>query len=514
MILYLHVSKRMIIKSKYSITYLLMILSMAVLTGFAGYWLVSQYNQEKKDLNEKLIHEYLSSQDQVIDSLVYVNVVSPAMEDSLSVSIRVIAEEDSLKPIQKSIISIHHDTTAGEHIIVDRSAREPEHNKAIIRAYSVDSTEIIGIHNRDMLNRSIRMIFHSSQETFGTEGLTNTALNDPELEILFREIFSSRLVEKGWDFGLCWIEDSLLPDSPISSAAILLDTDLMLDVGAVGVEKINPYLLQLILPQILFVIFLIGLTASAFLLTFRTMRRQLVLNRMRQDFISNVTHELKTPVATIKVALEALRVYDVKNEPEKAGEYMEIASKEVSRLDGLIAKVLDHIILDEDQAALKPESIDLRSLLDEILSVLKLRIEREKAEVELQCEDRSFYIYADLRYIQAVLLSLVDNSLKYGGENPELSILLYDDNVNTFIEVRDKGPGIPLQFREKIFDKFFRIPTGDIHNVKGHGLGLSLARQVMEMHKGTIHQENLKEGGCSFILQFKRISDEDQGIVH
>ncbi len=509
MILYLRVCKR-----KYIITYLLMILSMAVLTGFAGYWLVSQYKQEKQELNEKLIHEYLSSQDQVIDSLVYVTIVSPVMGDSVSLSVMVVAEEDSLKPVHKSVRSYQCDLTAGEPVFADSSEGIQEYRQAFIRAYSVDSAKISGVNNRNMLNRSIRMIFHSSQETFGTDGLMNSALTDPELENLFREIFSSRLDDKGWDFGLYWLQDSLPPESPAGSAAILIDTDLMFDVGGVEVEKVNPYLLQLILPQILFVIFMIGLTASAFLLTFRTMRKQLALNRMRQDFISNITHELKTPVATIKVALEALRVYDVKNEPETAVEYMEIASKEVSRLDGLIAKVLDHIILDEDQAALKQEKIELKGLLEEIISVLKLRLDREKAEVDLQCEDRPFHVKADLRYIQAVLLSLVDNSLKYSGENPKINILLYTDRDKTIVEVRDKGPGIPSVYREKIFDKFFRIPTGDLHNVKGHGLGLSFARQVMDMHKGSIRQENLSEGGCSFILQFNRISDEDQGIVH
>ena len=108
----------------------------------------------------------------------------------------------------------------------------------------------------------------------------------------------------------------------------------------------------------------------------------------------------------------------------------------------------------------------------------------------------------DPLHFQGVLINLIDNSLKYGPENPEILIRLWQDNGSAYIEVSDNGSGIPKEYIGRIFDKFFRVPTGDTHNIKGYGLGLSFAALVMKQHQGSISVKNLDQGGCSFTLRF------------
>jgi len=259
-----------------------------------------------------------------------------------------------------------------------------------------------------------------------------------------------------------------------------------------------------ILPQILFALVLLVLSASALLFAYRSLRRQLALNRIRDDFIGNVSHELKTPVSTIKVALEALRSYDLQKDPKKSNEYLQMASSELGRLESLVGKVLHHEMLNNPSLVLEKEDCDLAELARSVVDTLDLRIREALAKVTVTEEGRSSKVSVDRVYVEGLILNLIDNGLKYTGEHPQVQILITHKPSASYLSVSDKGPGIPDEYRDQVFEKFFRIPTGNKHNVKGYGLGLNFAAQVMAQHGGKISFINQPEGGCCFTLQFPR----------
>ncbi|MCD4770245.1 MAG: HAMP domain-containing histidine kinase, partial [Bacteroidales bacterium] len=183
-------------------------------------------------------------------------------------------------------------------------------------------------------------------------------------------------------------------------------------------------------------------------------------------------------------------------------EYLEMSSKEIKRLELLITKVLDNSIIEQDRTIIRFEKTDMVHLISGAIDSLKPGIKEANAIVRFD-PSASLIIDADPLYLQGVIINLFDNSLKYGNGNPVIEIGLSEDNGNAVIVVSDNGPGIPEQFRKKVFEKFFRIPTSDIHNVKGYGLGLSYAALIIEMHNGTIEVKNNKTG-CSFTIKIPK----------
>jgi two-component system phosphate regulon sensor histidine kinase PhoR len=179
-----------------------------------------------------------------------------------------------------------------------------------------------------------------------------------------------------------------------------------------------------------------------------------------------------------------------------------MAGQEMNRLDQLISKVLDQSLIGEQKQVIKPQLSDLRYLIKNVLLSLQPRLAARRASVKFNFLEMNESVMVDPLYFQGVLINLIDNSLKYGPENPEIGIFLWQGIESVYIEVSDNGPGIPKKYISRVFDKFFRVPTGDTHNIKGYGLGLSFAALVMKQHQGSISVKNLGQGGCAFTLRF------------
>lgn len=261
------------------------------------------------------------------------------------------------------------------------------------------------------------------------------------------------------------------------------------------------YLLKKISLQILFSVFLVAFTSVAFMFIYRSLLAQRKLTEMKNDFISNITHELKTPLATVSVAVEALRSFGGMQSVERTKEYLDISAAELQRLSLLVDKVLKLSLFENKELEIKKEKIDLKQLISEVLNTMKLQFEARKAKVNFSEEGLYFVTDADRLHITSVIFNLLDNALKYSKEKPEISIRLKHQADTIVVEVGDHGIGIPADFRTKIFDKFFRVPTGDHHNIKGYGLGLSYVAHVIKRHNGTISVESEPGKGSLFTVK-------------
>ena len=227
------------------------------------------------------------------------------------------------------------------------------------------------------------------------------------------------------------------------------------------------------------------------------MRQQERLTALKNDFISNITHELKTPIATVSVAIEALQNFNALQKPELTKEYLDISKNELSRLSMLVDKVLKLSVFEQKEPELKKEIIDLASLVAQVLDSMRLQFEKLGVKIAFDTEgaDHTF-VEADKTHLTSVIYNLLDNAIKYDGKN--VNIQFATDQNALKMSIKDDGCGIASEYQAKIFDKFFRVPKGDIHNVKGYGLGLSYVASIVKQHGGRIEVQSVLEKGSTF----------------
>jgi two-component system, OmpR family, phosphate regulon sensor histidine kinase PhoR len=260
-----------------------------------------------------------------------------------------------------------------------------------------------------------------------------------------------------------------------------------------------PFLIRRLLGPIIMSLFLVLFTTVSFAVLYRNLLKQRKLADIKNEFISNITHELKTPIATVSVAIEALRSFNATMDPAKTKEYLDISANELQRLSMLVDKVLKLSMFEKKEVELRYETLELKSLAEEVTSSMRLLFEKHNAVVNVTSESDST-LAGDRLHLVSVIFNLVDNALKYSNANPQIDINIKSANNKIYLTVADRGIGVPAEYREKIFEKFFRVPTGNVHNAKGYGLGLSYVAHVIKKHKGSIKVEPVAEGGSKFII--------------
>jgi len=298
-------------------------------------------------------------------------------------------------------------------------------------------------------------------------------------------------------FNIVWVMNREKAGKASPKQILLINPVTPFTLPGATVEQYNGYLFGSITPQIIFGFVLVFITGLAFGLAFRSIRQNIILNNLRDEFISNITHELKTPVATLSVALESLGKYRMSTDPAVMDEYLKLASQETRRLGELIDRVLNHSVLEENNSMLTVTRVNINVLIAEITSIMNRMLDNS-GSVEFLPGEENIVIDGDPLFLKGVIISLIDNSIKYCDRKPEIKIFTGREKGFAVIRVNDNGPGIPDGYRKKIFEKFFRVPTGNIHTVKGFGLGLSYVKMIVEEHNGYIDVESELYEGSKF----------------
>ncbi len=491
-----------------------MLVSQCLLLVFVVYWLVERYAHEKADLHDRLFHDFVLSGDQAQDSVLF-SFLHPYLRDSSeNVEIQVFSEEGDLAV----------DTTVVKQI--DFFGQPIKHDRTVMSISHTDSSfhigeprgiyRVEGRPSEEFLMRGVKLILDISTDSIGEDHTVMTKVLSHPDTVLVQGLFKERIHQStGRQFSTVWISDSMPAHKGKNQFVFHIDDTT--NGPFMEVKQYAGYLFVQILPELFFGLILLVLTGAAFFFTYRSLRKQLALNTVRNEFISNISHELKTPVSTVKVALEAIQRFDVKKDTKATDEYIDMAKSEMDRLDKLTQKVLVHSQLESNEMGLELEQADLHELCASALrrfgdsgnleSVDSMQqIQDSKGQTRGNDETSSeFLVSIDPVYVDGVLVNLIDNAYKYARPEPGVAIELSSDQQWVIVEVRDQGPGIPTQYLNQVFDKFFRVPTENRHNIKGHGLGLSYASRVMELHKGSITVRNLREGGCCFTLKFPKL---------
>ncbi len=246
--------------------------------------------------------------------------------------------------------------------------------------------------------------------------------------------------------------------------------------------------------------FVIAILISAFWFTINTILRQSRVDEIKNDFISNMTHELKTPISTISLAGEMLSDKSIMKTPESVDRYVGMIRQENMRLSTLVESILQTSILEKGKFQLKKANVDVHVIIKQGLENNRLILDQRKGWMKLELNASNFVIQADKTHLTNIIYNLMDNAIKYSKENPQITILTENNNQNIKIAVKDNGIGIPKEHLKKIFDKFYRVPTGNVHNVKGFGLGLSYVKAIVEKHSGEVWAESeIGKGSTIFV---------------
>ncbi|MEQ8324915.1 MAG: HAMP domain-containing sensor histidine kinase [Vicingaceae bacterium] len=242
------------------------------------------------------------------------------------------------------------------------------------------------------------------------------------------------------------------------------------------------------------------LIIAAFSYTIYVIQNQKQLSLIKNDFINNMTHELKTPISTISLACEALSDERMTADEQKKNKFLTMISQENKRLGTLVENVLKSSIWDKEDFKLHAEDCDLHQILNDSVDSASIQVEKKTGSITTRLEAANFTIHGDHVHLSNVFNNLIDNAIKYGGNNPNIEINTRNHGSHLLISVKDNGVGISKDHQKKIFDKFYRVPKGNIHNVKGFGLGLNYVLNVVKGHKGTIEVKSTEGQGSTFTV--------------
>lgn len=460
---------------------LLMAITIIVIAGFQVYWLTKTYEREERNLER--------TSNMLFGETVFGLQTAKLKLDRIGV--------DST---ENRKVTIQRELGKGTHIrvfpkdkmvrlvdVIMRKTSDSSRPKIFLR--SIGDNDSNGVFNQAMSSRQKRILefisdIDSLQDSIRVkeiEGVYSKKLADQKIDVPFT---ISRVETR--DTGKRIPNEITLGFAhPITYKLTLGNT--------------FPHLIKRIMPAILFSVFLVGFTILSFTLLYRNLLRQKRLGEIKNEFISNITHELKTPIATVSVAIEALRSFGASMNQQKTAEYLDISANELQRLSLLVDKVLKLSMFEKKEIELKYEALDMRQLADEVIASMRLQFEKRKAVVNIS-SDNDTTLQGDRLHLVSVLFNLLDNALKYSEGNPKIDIAISNVGNNLQLSIADNGIGIPSEYQHRIFEKFFRVPHGNLHNAKGYGLGLSYVAHVVEQHKGTIKVESSEGNGSRFII--------------
>lgn len=261
-------------------------------------------------------------------------------------------------------------------------------------------------------------------------------------------------------------------------------------------------LLWMIIGAVAFTIIII----AAFTLTVHTLLRQKKLSEIKTDFINNMTHEFKTPLATISLAVDALKNEKVMQDREKTDYFNNIIKEENKRMNKHVETILQAALMDKNELKLNLKPVHAHDLIQNALNNHQLQLHDKQGKVDLQLNAKNDVIEADEGHFTNMLSNLIDNSIKYSKETLLLKITSHSTTKNLVIKIEDNGIGMNKETVHRIFEKFYRAHTGNIHNIKGFGLGMSYVKRVIDVHKGKVKVESTLGKGSCFTVEVPLMS--------
>lgn len=466
------------------------------------YWNYKNYQENKKRVRNEIqisldnaIEEYYSN----LSKSKFFSFVSKDSLNSISISSkdtifrREIHERDSINNVRYNVTSVAVGTEGYREFKTLPKFLDSLLQKNKSLTTSKDSSHVFEKNRRAPFSISIgRKLPDSLRVIKGLRSvyiaLTNNDINFTALDSIFSQQLEQKGIKSSFYFHY-YDKDSLLQTTKNDSAKVLATYINAKSTYLSPTQELKAYHSDSTISALkksstgILLSLLLSLTViSSLFYLLKIINKQKELAEIKNDLISNITHEFKTPIATVSTAIEAIENFNVINDKEKTQKYLSMSSMQLKKLNQMVEKLLETATLDSENLILKKEEVDLVDLASRVAKKHQLLTDKK---IAFSSNIESKWIKIDLFHFENAISNLIDNAIKYGGDTIEINV---NSVLNhTEISVADNGTGIEKNQHEKIFDKFYRIPKGNKHDVKGFGIGLYYTKKIVEKHEGTIY---------------------------
>lgn len=470
---------------KLQIRLILIFVSLSVLGifFFQGYWLWNSYNVEKQQFRN-IINETLQQ----------------AINEDLTLRMEIMKNDTAPTAPHGNIeFSFYMDSTShsdkGQHPrkFTLRTQLQTENNSdsAVFQAYKPENIPLM------------RMAFKGIWQAINRVSPVNIEKVDSLWSVLLKAkgIHNRHFID--FTLGNDTLLASSLPDDqtpkdllPTHKIGINADDSIGMQGFIIGPsETVIKQMGSLLLVSIL----LILITTTCYIYLIRTILRQKTIAQIKNDFVNNMTHELKTPITITYSAIDALQTFNFVEQKETREEYFTLCRQQLKHLSGLVEKILSMAVDERKNFRLQKETFRILPVIESLTQQFKLKADKP-VSFDIACEPEDLSIYADKLHFTNVISNMFDNSIKYSGRSVHILIRIKQMEQKIHIYVTDNGIGIPSAQLNRIFERFYRVPKGNIHDVKGFGLGLSYVKDMIERHDGSIAVESKEKEGSTFTI--------------
>lgn len=453
--------------------------SIALITG----WLRSQYFKEVETLERQLKSSLFESTIEIRDSLLHEMIVSKS-SDTLSVTIYSDSIEGLPKP-PKPFDEISQRTNQYIFDLEDNGRPNPEGKYTRVSTIQVGDTS-------DLIMESLYLFI--DQLNFGD----SAKIFYPSSENAYSHLQSMLYKKLSPDYPR--LEFEVIPTLTFEHTVHELIFEApFLRKKAFFVIK-NPFraILNNLIWEIIIALLALIAISTALIVIYKQLQKWIAINNMRDAFVANVSHEISTPLSIIKVALESISKHQASHDTQLAQEYIQIAENELNRLAGMTNSIVQSKHLKEKSFQLEKSTYSLNKQLQEAIRITSIKVDPKFINISLNTE-KEIEIVADEKLVMGIWINLLENAIKYSHEG-EIEVEAKETPKEITVSVKDRGVGVPAAYHEKIFEQFFRVPTGNVHNVKGHGIGLFYCKEIVDIHKGKIQYHPREDGGSVFIV--------------
>ncbi len=426
------------------------VISVVMITAYEGYWLSGLYKSQRKSLevqissliskSELATYSFQLKREQLTDSIAF---LSP---DNLS-----------------KIVSIKRDSSSGNKIRSISVYRRDDFNKQV--ASSVTSPEFY-----EMMDS---ILFQNFKEA--------------GIEEIFRPLDTQNVVSDA-DSASVVSNGFIIVKSTLGKTPYLFDTGLM-----------TGYILLNMSGIIFTSLMVVAIVIFSFWFFINTLKKQMELDEMKSSFTSNITHELKTPIAVAYAANDALLNYGLADNPVKREEYLLDTKVQLEKLSALVERILSMSMKERGNFRLDVSETNIRDMFEIIAQETRLRTTKA-CDIQIEADENLTAVF-DAKLMSSVVSTLVDNAVKYSGEPVRILLKAIRKSDKLFISVSDNGIGIAPEHQRHVFEKFYRVPHGDVHEVKGYGIGLYFAKTIVERHGGRISLTSTPGNGSTFTIE-------------
>ncbi|GAB4241198.1 MAG: HAMP domain-containing sensor histidine kinase [Ekhidna sp.] len=386
------------------------------------------------------------------------------------------------------------------------------------------------IHERDLriqeleaelakMSRKYQITFDVINDLMGSNRSLISRFNPHQLDSLLRNELKRKGIDIDYQYGILEpVQDTyvlLTSESAVENLenselrASLFPNDMFGNDSQLIVNFPNKqdFLLKKIWSALVTSGFLVLVILFCFGYSIRTIIRQKKLSEMKNDFINNMTHELKTPISTVSLAVEALNDKDIEQSPLRE-RYLNVIGEENKRLGEQVEKVLQIAAIDKNDYNLKEELLRMNEMVKNAAEHIAMQVEQRGGRLNLIEKANKDLVRGDEMHITNIIVNLLDNANKYSPDAPNITLRTESDDEDFIVSIHDRGIGMSREQQKHIFEKFYRVPTGDLHNVKGFGLGLAYVHRMVEVHGGKIFVESEPGRGSKFSVTLPLAKDE------